>query len=67
MKASYYHTITLMAKYIDQANIPYQYTGRSALLYKEWISMNIRKSTWMYNGMSLMRLLIFFRIRANKA
>ena len=31
MKASYYHTITLMANILDQANIPYQYTGRSAL------------------------------------
>ncbi|MGG3476345.1 methyltransferase domain-containing protein [Peribacillus frigoritolerans] len=31
MKASYYHTITLMASILDQANIPYQYTGRSAL------------------------------------
>ncbi|MED3908150.1 class I SAM-dependent methyltransferase [Peribacillus simplex] len=31
MKASYYHSITLMANMLDQANIPYQYTGRSAL------------------------------------
>ncbi len=31
MKASYYHTITLMANMLDQATIPYQYTGRSAL------------------------------------
>ncbi|MEC0297160.1 class I SAM-dependent methyltransferase [Peribacillus frigoritolerans] len=31
MKASYYHTITLMANILDQSNIPYQYTGRSAL------------------------------------
>ncbi|MGW6665245.1 class I SAM-dependent methyltransferase [Peribacillus sp. NPDC055009] len=31
MKASYYQTITLMANILDQANIPYQYSGRSAL------------------------------------
>lgn len=31
MKASYYHSITLMGNMLDQANIPYQYTGRSAL------------------------------------
>lgn len=31
MKASYYHTITLMGNMLEQANIPYQYTGRSAL------------------------------------
>ncbi|MGE7875828.1 class I SAM-dependent methyltransferase [Peribacillus muralis] len=31
MKASYYHTITLMGGLLDEANIPYQFTGRSAL------------------------------------
>ncbi|MEY9870189.1 hypothetical protein ABIE66_005568 [Peribacillus sp. B2I2] len=31
MKASYYHSITLMGNMLDQANIPYHYTGRSAL------------------------------------
>ncbi|MDW7613640.1 class I SAM-dependent methyltransferase [Peribacillus simplex] len=31
MKASYYHAITLMGNMLEQANIPYQYTGRPAL------------------------------------
>ncbi|MGE7761977.1 class I SAM-dependent methyltransferase [Peribacillus sp. NPDC097895] len=31
MKASFYHTITLMGNMLDQANIPYQYTSGSAL------------------------------------
>lgn len=31
MKASYYHTITLMGEMLDEADIPYQFTGRSAL------------------------------------
>ncbi|MFE4239361.1 class I SAM-dependent methyltransferase [Peribacillus butanolivorans] len=31
MKASYFHTITLIGKMLDKSNIPYQYTGQSAL------------------------------------
>ncbi|WP_285768016.1 class I SAM-dependent methyltransferase [Peribacillus sp. SI8-4] len=31
MEASYYHTITILANMLAEANIPYQYTGRSAL------------------------------------
>ncbi|MFJ7683101.1 class I SAM-dependent methyltransferase [Peribacillus butanolivorans] len=31
MKASYFHTITLIGNMLDKSNIPYQYTGQSAL------------------------------------
>ncbi|MFI8491661.1 class I SAM-dependent methyltransferase [Peribacillus butanolivorans] len=31
MKASYFHTITLIGKMLEKSNIPYQYTGQSAL------------------------------------
>ncbi|MGE7765395.1 class I SAM-dependent methyltransferase [Peribacillus sp. NPDC096540] len=31
MKASYFHTITLIGKMLNKSNIPYQYTGQSAL------------------------------------
>ncbi|MEJ9230035.1 class I SAM-dependent methyltransferase [Peribacillus butanolivorans] len=31
MKASYFHTITLIGKMLDKSNISYQYTGQSAL------------------------------------
>ncbi|WP_242486958.1 MULTISPECIES: class I SAM-dependent methyltransferase [unclassified Peribacillus] len=31
MKASYFHTITLIGKMLDKSNVPYQYTGQSAL------------------------------------
>ena len=31
MKASYFHTITLVGKILEKSNIPYQYTGQSAL------------------------------------
>ncbi|WP_255264079.1 class I SAM-dependent methyltransferase [Peribacillus butanolivorans] len=31
MKARYFHTITLIGKMLDKSNIPYQYTGQSAL------------------------------------
>ncbi|MFU2016338.1 class I SAM-dependent methyltransferase [Peribacillus butanolivorans] len=31
MKAIYFHTITLIGKMLDKSNIPYQYTGQSAL------------------------------------
>ncbi|MFB7637400.1 class I SAM-dependent methyltransferase [Peribacillus butanolivorans] len=31
MKASYFHTITLIGEMLDKSNVPYQYTGQSAL------------------------------------
>ncbi|MFF5399008.1 class I SAM-dependent methyltransferase [Peribacillus butanolivorans] len=31
MKASYFHTITLIGNMLDKSNVPYQYTGQSAL------------------------------------
>ncbi len=62
MKASYYHTISINGEHIgSEANIPYQYTGRSALFVQGVdIDEYKKESAWMYNGMSLMRLWIFF-------